>query len=65
MFYFFYITQDMDLIEILLRQDIDLGVTREVFDVHLRKVEEDDNDPIEALKEVQIKVRQRNDQQSN
>uniref|UniRef100_A0A646QE32 Segmentation protein cap'n'collar n=1 Tax=Hemiscolopendra marginata TaxID=943146 RepID=A0A646QE32_9MYRI len=29
--------QDMDLIEVLLKQDIDLGVTREVFDAQLRR----------------------------
>ena len=29
--------QDMDLIEVLWRQDIDLGVGRDVFDISLRK----------------------------
>uniref|UniRef100_T1JG20 BZIP domain-containing protein n=1 Tax=Strigamia maritima TaxID=126957 RepID=T1JG20_STRMM len=41
--------EDMDLIDVLLRQDIDLGVTRELFDAQLRK----EVDKYEQKEEVQ------------
>lgn len=37
--FLFWTTQDMDLIDILWRQDIDLGVSREVFDFSQRRKE--------------------------
>lgn len=50
-----YIFQDLDLIEVLWRQDIDLGVGKEVFDPNLRRELERERE-IELQKERQ-KVR--------
>lgn len=44
--------QDLDLIEVLWRQDIDLGVGKEVFDPNLRQELERDRE-IELQKERQ------------
>ena len=41
----------MDLIEVLWRQDIDLGVGREVFDLNLRK-------ELEKEKEIELQKQQ-------
>ncbi|KAL3837016.1 hypothetical protein ACJMK2_022408 [Sinanodonta woodiana] len=45
-------TEDLDLIEVLWRQDIDLGVGKEVFDVNLRRQLERERE-IELAKERQ------------
>ena len=42
--------QDLDLIEVLWRQDVDLGVGKEVFDPNLRKELEHERE-IELRKE--------------
>ena len=45
--------QDMDLIEVLWRQDIDLGVGRETYDINYRKELEKQRE-IELEKERQV-----------
>ncbi|CAH1775653.1 unnamed protein product [Owenia fusiformis] len=47
--------QDLDLIEVLWRQDIDLGVGREVFDINLRKELEKERElELQKQKEEQL-----------
>ncbi|CAC5369466.1 unnamed protein product [Mytilus coruscus] len=45
------LTQDLDLIEVLWRQDIDLGIGKEVFDINLRK-------ELEREREIEIQKEQ-------
>jgi hypothetical protein len=52
---FCVVLQDLDLIEVLWRQDVDLGAGKEVFDPNLRKELEHERE-IELCKE-QEKVR--------
>ena len=47
--------QDLDLIEVLWRQDIDLGVSRETFDINFRKEQEKQRE-IELEKERQVRI---------
>ncbi|XP_070174443.1 endoplasmic reticulum membrane sensor NFE2L1-like isoform X2 [Littorina saxatilis] len=58
--------EDLDLIEVLWRQDVDLGVTKEVFDPNLRRELEQERE-IEARKELEkhkeVEKRSREQQQ--
>ena len=48
----FHLFQDLDLIEVLWRQDIDLGIGKEAFDINIRRELERERE-IELQKERQ------------
>lgn len=45
-FYLFFFSKDIDLIDILWRQDIDLGAGREVFNYSNRQKESEEEKPV-------------------